>query len=254
MNKLDYPKSILNLTIQVLVNNQCLAMATVGGQCRYDEQCTGYSQCTNGYCRCPDGAAPTNVNARCSSTCECQYPTTYNGSACVNGIYYCSPGTTKTYSSVITDQCRIAAFLWCSSANRVRIPPSACPLAFAPVADASAVQTPPPLTAFVDQIRRWERDRFVNFALAEYCKLVFVQMFGCDLNQVLIGNQCYPLSQITQAPASTAHRRMKKSHQSPSTAKSLAAPVAVTVTSTHSFRSSSAVDRSRLVEVDQGHV
>ncbi|ETN79729.1 hypothetical protein NECAME_02552 [Necator americanus] len=26
----------------------------------YNEQCTGYSQCVNGYCICPNGAAPTN--------------------------------------------------------------------------------------------------------------------------------------------------------------------------------------------------
>ncbi|RCN25604.1 EB module [Ancylostoma caninum] len=43
-------------------------MVSVGDQCRYDEQCTGYSQCTNGYCRCPDGDAPTNGMCNTQST------------------------------------------------------------------------------------------------------------------------------------------------------------------------------------------
>lgn len=145
------------------------------------------------------------MNARCSSTCECQYPTTYNGTACVNGIYYCSPGTVfvlfcraflyKNLSLEITDQCPIAAFLWCSSANHVKIPRSVWHLAFAPMGDASARPTPSPSTVSADQIKRW--DRCVIFVFQGYCKVVFVQMFGCDLNQVLIGNQCYPLSQVT---------------------------------------------------------
>ncbi|VDN24097.1 unnamed protein product [Cylicostephanus goldi] len=48
------------LTLQILVNNQCLPLAVVGGRCTYNEQCTGNSECANGYCRCSDGSAPNN--------------------------------------------------------------------------------------------------------------------------------------------------------------------------------------------------
>ncbi|KAL6727584.1 hypothetical protein Aduo_009449 [Ancylostoma duodenale] len=189
---------------QVLVNNQCLAMATVGGQCRYDEQCTGYSQCTNGYCRCPDGAAPTNgmcntqstgckpyqvsvnnqcldkvsigqscsnvaqciLNARCSSTCECQYPTTYNGSACVNGIYYCSPGTVS-----VSNRCLPLVQLGQSCQN------SAQCMSFGICSSGRCICSTD--STAINGICRSNQE-----------------MFGCDLNQVLIGNQCYLLSQI----------------------------------------------------------
>ncbi|VDO44776.1 unnamed protein product [Haemonchus placei] len=49
---------------QVYINGQCYPMAIVGGPCMYDDQCTGYSQCMSGYCRCPNGATTTNGISR----------------------------------------------------------------------------------------------------------------------------------------------------------------------------------------------
>ncbi|KHJ92844.1 EB module [Oesophagostomum dentatum] len=45
---------------QVLIYNQCLPMVAVGGRCTYEQQCTGYSECYNGYCRCPNGSTPSS--------------------------------------------------------------------------------------------------------------------------------------------------------------------------------------------------
>ncbi|KAK6043642.1 EB module [Cooperia oncophora] len=56
---------------QVYVNNQCYPMVVVGGSCMNNEQCTGYSQCTGGYCRCPNGAMATNgMCDRGSTACK----------------------------------------------------------------------------------------------------------------------------------------------------------------------------------------
>ncbi|KAJ1357184.1 hypothetical protein KIN20_015258 [Parelaphostrongylus tenuis] len=51
-------------------------------------------------------------NAICSGTCECSYPTTYNGTACVRGIKHCPAGKVSVASRCLTlvpigDSCRI---------------------------------------------------------------------------------------------------------------------------------------------------
>ncbi|KAK5964884.1 hypothetical protein GCK32_014221, partial [Trichostrongylus colubriformis] len=117
-------------SFEVYVDGQCYPMARAGGPCMYNEQCTGNSQCTNGYCMCSNGVPPTNgmcnaqntgcksyqvavnsqcldkmsvgqscinsaqciANAMCSQTCQCSFAYTYNGTACVTGILYCGQG------------------------------------------------------------------------------------------------------------------------------------------------------------------
>uniref|UniRef100_A0A158P859 EB domain-containing protein n=1 Tax=Angiostrongylus cantonensis TaxID=6313 RepID=A0A158P859_ANGCA len=42
---------------QVFVNRKCVPMVSVGDRCLFTEQCTGNSQCLNGFCECANGAA-----------------------------------------------------------------------------------------------------------------------------------------------------------------------------------------------------
>ncbi|KAK6043639.1 EB module, partial [Cooperia oncophora] len=44
---------------QVLVGNQCYPIVQIGGQCTYNQQCSGDSTCQFNVCRCPSGTIQT---------------------------------------------------------------------------------------------------------------------------------------------------------------------------------------------------
>uniref|UniRef100_A0A7I4YDJ7 Prion-like-(Q/N-rich) domain-bearing protein 25 n=1 Tax=Haemonchus contortus TaxID=6289 RepID=A0A7I4YDJ7_HAECO len=188
---------------QVYINGQCYPMAIVGGPCMYDDQCTGYSQCMSGYCRCPNGATATNgmcnaqnagcpsyqvsvnnqcldrvsigqscsnnaqciMNAICSTTCQCSYPYIYNGTACVTGIFYCNQGLVSIGGQCLRlvplgQSCQYSA--QCMGFGSCRSSICVCPNGYSAVNGVCRSSS---------------------------------ESSGCNPNQVLVNNQCYPLVQ-----------------------------------------------------------
>ncbi|KAK6014254.1 EB module [Ostertagia ostertagi] len=134
--------------IQVAVNNQCLDKVSIG------QSCTNNAQCI--------------VNAICSTTCQCSYPYSYNGTACVTGVSYCSQGMVS-----IAGQC-------------LRLVPlgQSCQL----LGSVHGIR----LLYVVDMSVPWfvySRERRCADAISESSS-------NCNYDQVLIGNQCYPLVKI----------------------------------------------------------
>ncbi|VDO75494.1 unnamed protein product [Heligmosomoides polygyrus] len=170
---------LIYLIVQIYVNMRCYPLVIVGSSCSLNEQCTGNSQCTNGYCQCPNGGTASNGMCATQSTNCKGYQVAINnqcldkvsiGQSCSNyaqcpgnGIYLCSQGSVSVsgrclnlvqlgQSCTYSEQCM--GFSACTS--------SVCSC------------------------------RTGSSAINGVCR----SLIGCGTNQVLIQNQCYPLVQV----------------------------------------------------------
>ncbi|KAE9417071.1 hypothetical protein Angca_006458, partial [Angiostrongylus cantonensis] len=197
---------------QVFVNRKCVPMVSVGDRCLFTEQCTGNSQCLNGFCECANGAASFDgicdiTSSFCKSYQARKLFAVEVNNECLNKVsigQHCLDVAQCVENAICSGNCQ------CSYSTTYNGTACVRGIKHCPAGTVSVASRCLPLVPIGDPCRTTLECMGYGICSSSRCRCRngWTSVYGvcqpsdessrCNSNEVLINSQCYPFVQIGQ--------------------------------------------------------